>query len=205
MADKKMTLSCVDCAVTACRFGRDDYPDFCLTKRLADGEAQSLIPDYFRDEILSKCSICSVEVEGEFYGEMARVEETMEFARRIGAKKIGLAFCGELQSEAELYIKILEINGFEVVPVCCKVGGLDEGEALFGKPSGKPMCNPIGQARIMNAERTDFNILMGLCVGSDTLFIRHADAPATVMINKDRLTCNNPAVTLYRPERRKLV
>ena len=203
--DKKLPLSCVDCAVTACRFGKDNYPDFCLTKALSPEDKASVIPSYFEDELISKCSVCSVEVEGEYYGEMARVEETMEFARRIGAKKIGLAFCTELAWEAELYTKILRLNGFEAVPVMCKIGQLDEGEMLGGKKNGRVMCNPIGQALYLNREKTDFNILMGLCVGSDTLFLRYAQAVTTIMINKDRLTANNPAVTLYRPERRKLV
>ena len=203
--EEKLPLSCVDCAVTACRFGKDNYPAFCLTKALSPEDKAAVIPEYFEDEIISKCSTCSVEVEGEYYGVMARVEETMEFARRIGAKKIGLAFCTEMAWEAELYAKILRLNGFEAVPVMCKIGMLDEGDMLRGEPNGRVMCNPIGQALYLNRQETDFNILMGLCVGSDTLFMKYAKAVTTVMINKDRLTANNPAVTLYRPERRKLI
>ena len=198
-------LSCVDCSVTACRFGKDNYPEFCLTKKLSEDDKEEVLPKYFSDDITSKCSVCSVEVEGEYYGQMARVEETMEFARRIGAEKIGLAYCSDMVNEAELYARILRINGFSVVSVICKYGELDEGAVLYGTPNGRVMCNPIGQAQFLNAAKTDMNILIGLCVGSDSLFIKHSDALTTIMINKDRLTCNNPAVTLYRPERRKLV
>lgn len=198
-------LSCVDCSVTACRYGKDNYPEFCLTAKLSEEDKSAVIRDYFEDELTGKMSICSVEVEGEFYGEMARVEETMEFARRIGARKLGLAYCGELEEESALYAKILRLNGFEVVSVMCKAGGVDEGGFLFGEPNGRVMCNPMLQAKLLNEAGTDFNIVLGLCVGSDTLFMKHSDAPTTIMITKDRLTCNNPAVTLYRPERRKLV
>ncbi len=203
--DDHTTMSCVDCAVTACRYGRDNYPDFCLTKALSPEDKAAALAEYHKDEEIARCSVCSTAVEGEFYGEMARVEETMEFARRIGAKKIGLAYCEEMAWEAELYTKILRLNGFDAVPVSCRVGQLDQGEALDGQPNGRVMCNPIGQALVLNREESDFNILMGLCVGSDTLFIRNAAAVTTVMINKDRLTANNPVATLYRPERRKLL
>ena len=198
-------LSCVDCAITACRFGKENYPEFCLTKNLEVGKRDAVLPKYFESEQISKCSVCSVEVEGEYYGQMARVEETMEFARRIGAKKLGLAYCAEMALEAELYAKILRINGFDVISAICKLGRLDEGETLRGASSGRIMCNPIGQADVLNQAGTDFNIIIGLCVGADSIFMRSSKALTTVMINKDRLAGNNPAVTLYRPERRKLI
>ena len=201
----KLPLSCVDCAVTACRYGREDYPAFCPTKNMDPEKRAAVIPEYFADEESARFSTCSIEVEGEYYGQMARVEETMEFARRVGAKKIGLAYCVEMAAEAELYTHILEINGFEVVAVDCKVGGLDEGQVLFGQANGRVMCNPLGQAKLLEEAKTDFNLLMGLCPGSDTLFIKTCRTMTSILINKDRLTCNNPAVTLYRPERRKLV
>ena len=47
------------------------------------------------------------------------------------------------------------------------------------------------------ALRTDFNIVIGLCVGHDTLFLRHSHAPTTVMIVKDRVLAHNPVAALY--------
>lgn len=198
-------LSCVDCAVTACRYGKDNYPAFCLTKAMSPEEKASVLPLYNDGDINARYAFWSATVEGTYYGEMARVEETMEFARRVDARKIGLAYCSELQAEAKLYARILDINGFETYMIDCKAGGLDAGEVLDGKPSGQVMCNPVLQARLLNEAGTDMNILMGLCAGSDALFMKFASAMTTIMINKDRLTCNNPAVTLYRPERRNLL
>jgi uncharacterized metal-binding protein len=60
------------------------------------------------------------------------------------------------------------------------------------------MCNPISQAAIMNAQGCDFNIAMGLCVGHDSLFLKHADAPTTVFAVKDRLLGHNPLAALYQ-------
>lgn len=203
--NKNAPLSCVDCAVTACRYGKDNYPAFCLTKAMSPEEKASVLPLYNDGDINARYAFWSATVEGTYYGEMARVEETMEFARRVGARKIGLAYCSELKTEAELYAKILDINGFEVYTVDCRVGGLDAGEVLDGEASGRTLCNSVLQARLLNDAGTEMNILMGLCAGSDTLFVKYASAMTTIMINKDRITCNNPAVTLYRPERRKLV
>jgi len=59
------------------------------------------------------------------------------------------------------------------------------------------MCNPIAQAKILNNEGTEFNIMVGLCVGHDSLFFKYADAPTTVLIAKDRVFGHNPAAALY--------
>jgi uncharacterized metal-binding protein len=44
----------------------------------------------------------------------------------------------------------------------------------------------------MNRYRTDLNVLLGLCVGDDALFIKHSDAPITILAVKDRLNAHNP-------------
>ena len=115
-------LSCVDCAVTACRYGKDNYPAFCLTRAMSPEEKASVLPLYNDGDINARYAFWSATVEGTYYGEMARVEETMEFARRVDARKIGLAYCSELQAEAKLYARILDINGFETYMIDCKAG-----------------------------------------------------------------------------------
>lgn len=203
--EKTTQFSCVDCAVTACRYGKDNYPQFCPTKAMSEEYKASVLPLYNDGGINAKYAFWSATVEGTYYGEMARVEETMEFARRVGARKLGLACCSELRTEAELYAKILDTNGFETYMIDCHASSLDAGEVMDGTASGEKMCDPVTQAKLLNEAGVDMNILLGLCAGSDALFIKHAEAMTTIMINKDRLTGNNPAVTLYRPERRKLV
>lgn len=47
------------------------------------------------------------------------------------------------------------------------------------------MCNPIAQAELLNEVGTEMNIIVGLCVGHDALFIRHSKAPVTVLATKD--------------------
>jgi len=54
------------------------------------------------------------------------------------------------------------------------------------------MCNPVLQAMVVNEAKTDFNILLGLCVGHDSMYFKYADAPTTVLAVKDRVAGHNP-------------
>lgn len=59
------------------------------------------------------------------------------------------------------------------------------------------ICNPIFQARLLNRQKTEFNIALGLCVGHDSLFYKYSDALVTTLIAKDRVLAHNPAGALY--------
>ena len=132
-----------------------------------------------------------------------RVQETWEFAQRMGYRKVGLAFCAGLAAEARMVADLFSAQGLEVVSVVCKVGavpkeslGLTNEEKV--RPGGQEsMCNPISQAHLLNRAGTELNILLGLCVGHDALFTQHADAPCTVLAVKDRVTGHNPLAAIY--------
>ena len=132
-----------------------------------------------------------------------RIVEICEFAEKMGYKRLGLAFCLGLAKEASVVEEILKKNAFEVISVLCKAGrtpkeelGLTEEQKIFqGKLES--MCNPVYQAKLLNHERTDFNILLGLCVGHDSLFFKFAEAPTTVLAVKDRVTGHNPLAAIY--------
>jgi uncharacterized metal-binding protein len=59
------------------------------------------------------------------------------------------------------------------------------------------MCNPIAQAAILNEAGTAFNILVGLCVGHDSLFFKYSKAFCTVLVAKDRVLGHNPVAALH--------
>lgn len=59
------------------------------------------------------------------------------------------------------------------------------------------MCNPVLQAMTLNKEKSDFNVLLGLCVGHDSLFSKYAQAPCTVLAVKDRVLGHNPLASIY--------
>lgn len=135
-------------------------------------------------------------MEHEFYLKMTRVEETIEFAKRMGYKKIGIATCVGLIRETRTLANILRNHGFEVFGVACKAGAVKKSSIGIPKECeqiGVNMCNPIHQAMRLNQEETDFNIVMGLCVGHDSLFYKYAEAPVT----KDRVLGHNAVAALY--------
>jgi uncharacterized metal-binding protein len=132
-----------------------------------------------------------------------RVQETCEFARKMGYKKIGVAFCIGLHKEALSLMQILKAQEFEVISVACKAGGTPK-EDIGIKEEEKihigdfeSMCNPIAQAMILNDEKTDCNISVGLCVGHYMLFIKYVKGPFTVLTVKDRVRAHNPLGAVY--------
>lgn len=197
--EKNIMPSCVDCGSHNCKFKDRTFPEFCLTTSL-DEEDSAWALERYHQEDNHKVMKASAEVEYEGYCRLTRVEETMEFARKIGARKIGLAFCIGLASEARTFARILRANGFEVYSVICKVEG--RAKSSVGIPAecekiGASMCNPILQARLLNKAGTDLNVAIGLCVGHDSLFYRYSEAYVTTLVAKDRVTGNNPAAALY--------
>ena len=196
---EEKTLSCVDCGTQNCKFKTRTYPDFCLTTNLSEEDSLWALERYDEDRN-REIMIASAEVEFEGYCQWTRVQEIMEFARKIGARKIGIANCIGLINEARIFAKILRANGFEPYAVICKVEG--RAKTSVGIPSecesiGPAMCNPILQARLLNQVGTDLNVVIGLCVGHDSLFYRYSDAYVTTLVTKDRVTGNNPAAALY--------
>jgi uncharacterized metal-binding protein len=132
-----------------------------------------------------------------------RILEICEFAKKMSYKKLGLVFCGGLAKEGEVVSRILENRGFDVVSVMCKAGGVPKEEIGIQESEKihigdfEPMCNPIFQAYVVNETKTDFNVLLGLCVGHDSLFFKYTEAPTTVLAVKDRVTGHNPLAAVY--------
>ena len=192
--------ACAECKVFVCRSGHlEAAPENCPMR---DGEVTNTRAR-LSDPTLYQMARESALVEAEGYMHWTRVEETMEFARRMGYRKLGIAFCVGLRDEAKILSRVLEANGFEVASVACKNGSipkeeLDIADAQKVRPgSYEAVCNPIGQAAVLNRDSTQFNIVFGLCVGHDTLFIKHSDAPVTCLVAKDRVTGHNPIAAIY--------
>ncbi len=202
---KELRLSCTDCGTRACQTAdKDRYPDFCLTRKLDPALLEASLDVYANDAEQQKIARISAELEGEFYCRMTRVEETVEFIQRMGCKTVGIASCIGLLNESRVFSKILRERGIDHVTVCCKTGAVDK--SVLGIPDRlkinggcrhESMCNPVLQAKYLNSLKTDLNVMVGLCVGHDSLFIRNSEAPVTVMIAKDRVLGHNPAAALY--------
>jgi uncharacterized metal-binding protein len=132
-----------------------------------------------------------------------RIVEICEFAEKMRYRRLGLAFCLGLAKEAVIVEEIFKDRGFEVVSVLCKAGrtskdriGITDEDKIY-RGTDEAMCNPIYQAKLLNHEKTELNILLGLCVGHDSIFFKYAQAPTTVLAVKDRVTGHNPLAAVY--------
>jgi uncharacterized metal-binding protein len=184
--------------VRACRVGEaaERGPGFCPTKVDADG-IDGACAEYGDPEIRHISRVAAV-VESEGYCRWTRVEEICQFARKMGFKKIGIATCISFVDHAKVLSGILESHGFEVASVACKHGsipkediGLADSEKI--RPGNfEALCNPVGQAELLKRAGCEFNVVLGLCVGHDSLFFKHAEGLTTVLVAKDRVLAHNP-------------
>ncbi|VBB07113.1 Hypothetical protein LUCI_2357 [Lucifera butyrica] len=153
---------------------------------------------------IMKAAACT---EGRYYNNLTRLEETNEFCKLMGFKKIGIAFCIGLNKEAKL-IEEYFAKTFEVYSVCCKVCGVAKenlGLEQINEGARETMCNPLMQARLLQEKGVEFCITVGLCVGHDALFTGAAEVPVTCLVAKDRVLAHNPLGAVYsRYWRKKL-
>ncbi len=208
-------VECAKCEKVVCGSEySQEGPSNCPTKTKSEVIKKALleydepgIKEFARQASIQE-SECYMNLPEGLTTRYPRVEEVMQFAKKMGYKKLGIAFCDGLRGEAQTLNTLLERRGFDVVSVCCKAGGIpkerigirDE-EKIVTKFSGpghwETMCSPISQAEILNDEGTEFNVLVGLCVGHDSLFFKYSRAPVTVLVAKDRVFGHNPVAGLY--------
>ncbi|MCK7468184.1 MAG: DUF1847 domain-containing protein [Desulfosudis oleivorans] len=193
-------IQCSYCPKKSCFMGDLSHaPDFCPSKlnpelmikvkeKLKDPDKRSMAQDVART--------------WKDYCKLTRVEETVLYARLRGFEKLGLAFCVGLSQEAELFTNLLINEGFEVVSVCCMRGALSSDDVGLGRDKMipdfvSPCAIPSAQASVLDDNGCELNILLRLCVGDDTLFIKHSQAPVTILAVKDRVLAHNPLGALY--------
>lgn len=185
---EKRIQECSFCSKHRCREGKDCYP----------ASNAGILEIYKEDENL-QLTRAAAAIEGTYYRKATRLEEIAHFAKAMGYKKLGIASCIGLVSEAQTIAAYLKKN-FEAIVVICKNGGINKKELeLTQIDPGREeiMCNPIGQALYLNQCGTELNLICGLCVGHDIIFSKYSEAPVTTIITKDRVLGHNPAAVVY--------
>lgn len=180
--------------------------DLCSDKPCVSGnpcvvrESHSLYKDPESAQILA----VAAEVEAKYYGMLCRLDEILEFSRRMRFSRIGLAFCVGLSEEAAVVGEIFS-REFTLHSVCCKVGGATKAElGVTGAPwLGEASCNPVQQAKVLAEAECEIAVLLGLCVGHDMLFHKAWTRPVTTLAVKDRKLGHNPLAAVYCPYLRK--
>jgi len=201
MSEKK--FSCSDCGTLNCYRRDKQFPEWCVGGTVSAQQIEELRDIYKNNPQDSLLSEAAAEIESKYYGKITRVEEIILFAKRINAGKIGVAGCFGLINETKMFSKILEARGIDSYCTLCKVGSVDKTEV--GIPEELKIqqgcfegaCNPVLQAKILAEQGTGLNVIVGLCVGHDSLFTKYSQAPVTTLITKDRVLGHNPAAALY--------
>ena len=182
------TVHCASCDTWECREGLDCF---------ATAEQHRLL---YEDGRIGRLHKHASAIEARYYCKEPRLREVILFAKELGCRRLGLAFCIGLATEAEIIEGILSRH-FEVVSVCCKTSGIAKHtlglEQIDPQNDHETMCNPAGQAEVLNEAGTDLNILCGLCVGHDAVFSIVSQAPVTTLIAKDRVLAHNPIGAVY--------
>lgn len=177
-------------------------PGFCPSRVDAEG-LQGGIARY-ADPLIAGVAKVSAQIEAEGYCKWTRLEETCAFAKRMGFQKLGIAHCIGFIDLARTLSDILESHGFEVVSVNCKTGGVSKEEIGISDEQKihpgchESMCNPVAQAMLLDRAGCELNIILGLCVGHDSLFIRTSEALVTTLVAKDRALAHNPVGALHQ-------
>lgn len=208
---------CSKCGPKYCNQGikdNDKLPDFCpminypdLVSSIHEKYKESAVYKYFLNAAYTEKECYDQDLirnEGKIMPLRPRIREISEFAKKIEAKKIGLAFCIGLADEATRATKIFESHGLTILSATCSCGAIDKTELgippeqkIRAPDNFEASCNPLLQAELFNTIQTDFNVIIGLCVGHDMLFTQQSQAPVTTLIVKDRLLGHNPVIALY--------
>ena len=208
---------CIKCLEQYCRketWTKEQLPEFCPMKHKSEIINKSM--EKYNDEAVKNLYVNSTITEQRAYeiirgrriGVRPRILEIIQFSKLMGWNRLGVAYCGGVTNEARRVVEILEDADFNVYSVRCKCGNADK--TVFGVPKeykianlyGDPDrfeagCNPIVQAEVLNSEKLDLHIIVGLCIGHDIQFTKYSKAPVTTLIVKDRVTGHNPMASLY--------
>jgi len=181
-------MKCAICDDRSCREGKD-----------CTGKHDESVAGFTESD--KKIHAAATWVEATFYAEKTRLEEISEFARKLGIRRIGIAFCLGLATEARVVHDYLEKEGFDVHSAICKICGVEKDELgvtrMRPEDEFDPSCNPVGQAQALADAKTELNVVLGLCVGHDAIFYAHSEAPVTTLAAKDRLLAHNPLGVVY--------
>lgn len=171
-----MTVQCAVCGSFVCRGGnRDAGPDFC--PMLGDFPG---LEDLYGDETSRDLLVKAALVEATGYGRWTRLREVGEFAQLMGVNRIGIAHGPDMAWEAREVGSYLRRQGFDpVLP-----------------PPGE-QCDPRGQASFFQRKETQLNVVAGMRVAGESLFLKAAPVPTVCLLARDPRLRHNPAAAIY--------
>ena len=179
---EKLNMDCIECVDRICLKGESCTTEFGI-----------LVPVEKYSAFHHSMEV-TMDIAAETERKLCRIAEFIYYCTGMGYKHVGIAFCVEMFKEAEILTRLLR-RFFRVSPVCCKIGGRTQHDLIMAEEG--ILCNPIGQARVLNSLKTDINAIVGLCMGCDCIYATHSEAPASTLFVKDKSLANNPVSALY--------
>ncbi len=172
-----MAVNCAACPTYTCRLGHTDLgPDDCPMKD--DFPDPELLYDEDRIKLAREAAL----IEARGYREWTRLEETVELATQLGVGTVGVSYCPDVEPEVHAFARFLEESGFQ---------------AVLPEPSAGGGCSPLEQAHTLRIAGSELNVIAGMCVGHDALFMQAARVPVVALIARDTFLQHNPVAALY--------
>ena len=201
--NERLYSICAKCNDKGCREEKDNFPNWCM--QYEGTWLSETLNEYKKDEN-QKLYKTAAHIESTGYKKWPRLVEIAEYALAADFKNIGLAYCIGLEKEAKKAVEYFESRGLEVNSAVCCCGSIDKSKVgvppgdRFSEEGFEAGCNPIGQAKLLAGCGTEFNVVLGLCVGHDSLFFKYSEAPTTVLAVKDRVLGHNSLAAIYNSE-----
>lgn len=171
-----MTVQCAECKGFYCRGGHTEAsPDECPMR--GDFPAYE---NLYREEEARHLLAQSARVESKGYCRWTRLQELREFSSLMGYRRIGLAHCPDMGREAGRVGWALREMGLDPI-----------------LPSQDSAQDPITQSEFFSDRDTELNVLAGMCVSHEAIFLRATHAPTVSLIARDTRLHHNPAAGLY--------
>ena len=189
-----MTLSC-ECKFCHVAAGK---PEECPNAAEFAAEVPDGYPAYRQEGFTRDVCRAHSQLLGRGSSQWPRVEHLREYCLHAGVGFVGLAICSAFLEEARTVRAYLREKNIDAVIACCKIGAVRLADIGVDRDIGYDyaLCNPVGQAMLLNRNKTQMNVLMGLCLPHDMLVIEHADAPCTTLFVKENMSGHHPLGTL---------
>lgn len=139
-------------------------------------EFESLYGDDLSKDLLVKAAL----VEATGYGRWTRLKEVGEFAKLMEISRVGIPHAPDMAWEAREVSSYLRRQGLEPI-----------------LPPPADSCDPLGQAAFFEKKGTELNVVAGMSVAGESLFLKKTIAPTVVLLARDRRLRHNPAAALY--------
>jgi uncharacterized metal-binding protein len=181
-------MDCTQCVTKTCRTTAS-----CGAERF---DADQLISQYAEPVSQQIVAAAASLVDDGKAGTLSRIQEIIAFVKTMKYQKVGLAYCYGMEGEARAMRAVFRNAGIRLHTVSCTIGGLPQSVVNSSSCNLHVSCNPLGQAHQLNAEGTDFVVLMGICLGHDVLLQRNLSADFTTVVVKDRVYAHQPLAAL---------